>query len=390
MKYAFKAGFVGFAVLAVMSVLSGCTTEWRKPMVSNPNHAITEAHIVVRQSIGDENKVIRTRALEAVALFMSPESHSLLLQALNDKKSQSVRIAAALAIGDLKYAPAEKRLLEMISTDKKVGERYIRVLPSICYALSRLGHEKYMTVLGHMLTSQEIGIRANTAMVMGKIGDPAAIEPLRAVLYNEQEDGVKLAIEEALANLGNLAAKGRLEGYVMGRFVDVRINACLALAKYNPSRAKVVLRSLFDDEKLPPVKLIAAGELGRINAGDRETYEFCVRCATDPMGVLSEAYSSNEEQMKTESIFLRRQAILALGWSKQLMAVDLLMGMMKDADAGVRIAAATSVLRLLADERFQEEPEIISPKTDDSGEKTDDGSFIKEEGGRRKLHRSSD
>ncbi|HHH76121.1 MAG TPA: HEAT repeat domain-containing protein, partial [Phycisphaerae bacterium] len=300
------------------------------------------------------------------------------------------------AIGDLKYAPAEKRLLEMISTDKAVGERYIRVIPSVVYALVRLGHVGYKRALGPMLTSEELGIRANAAMVMGKIGDPAARGPLREVLYNEQELGVKLAMEEALANLGDKAARGRLEAYARGRFVDVRINACMAMAKYNPNHAKVILRSFFNStDQNSPVRLISAAELGRLGCGDRKTYEYCVSCAVDPDGVLMEAYPDREGLSYDESLFLRRQGILALGWTQQPMAVDLLLQMLKDEDPSIRISAAISILRLLDGGRYVEQPgeQPPAPETKpdpDPKTQTPDGeeSFIKDDVGKRKLHRS--
>jgi HEAT repeat protein len=331
----------------------------------NPNQAALEAKVTILDAVDHPEPLVRARALEAVSRFMLDEHGMLLVSALDDP-SPGVRTVAAMAIGDMRYQPGRRRLSEMVSQDRQVGEPYLQVLPAVVYGLYRLGDDRHLKMLGPLLLSDVEIIRTNTADAMGRIGDPRALGPLSETIYREEYEA-RLRFDAAMARLGDAAAKGRLEAYVHGRFVDLRISGIQALAAHNPGRAREVLpRLLADDKEHPAVRLTAAGELARMGAGGRKTREYALRCLRQPGQVLREAFDLKPARSVDEDLrlFVRRQAAWAVGWMGPApRAVDELMPYMDSDDASMRVLAAMSVLRLLPEAVEAEVPDAPLPKT---------------------------
>jgi HEAT repeat protein len=310
-----------------------------------------DARSVLRRALDDRDDFARSHAIEALAETMGAQSGPTFAQALSDA-SPAVRFAAAMAIGDAKYAPAKDRLLRM-SQDKQL-EPDRRVMPAVIYALFRLGNDTYAGDLYALLFDKEKEVRSNAALAMGRMQEVSAIGPLQTRLAEEQESQVRLQIIEALAVLGEEASALSLESYTKKTpFLDERLVAIPAMAKVRSSTAPLVLRELLDPRQPPRVRAAAAGALAMLGEYNAEAYEFCLDAARDPEGVTRKAYGRSGAAA-IELTSLQQLAAIALGWMNNEGAVNVLHPLLGSPDSGVRIAAGMSILRLLS--AYQEQP----------------------------------
>jgi HEAT repeat protein len=359
-------------VLVLLAAVSAGCRQQREVLRANPNQAVLDAKVTALDLVDHPNAMVRIRALEAVSRFMMDQHGMLLVGALEDPAS-SVRTVAAMAVGDMRYTPALGRLKQMVSMDRSVGERQYTVLPAVVYALYRLGEDGYLKLLGPLLLSDGETIRTNTAIAMGRIGDPRALAPLKETIWREEYE-TRLIFDTAMAQLGDPAAKGRLEAYVHGRYVDLRIGGLQALAAHNPDRASKLLPSLaMDAKEHPAVRLTAIGELAQMGMAHQEMYAFAREALGQPEKVIREAFDVDDDKAVNAELtqFVRHQSIWALGWfPSHPETVDRLLGYMESEDPNLRILAAVSVLRLLPEAVEAEPAAAALPKTVSESDRT--------------------
>ncbi len=330
-------------ILTGLSVLTGCAPS-ESVMVTDTTNAFIDARATLRQAAEDGNPVTRSHAIEALTQTSGRRSGGLFIQALGDE-NPAVRFAAAMAVREVKYARAKPRLLKM-AKDKKL-EPDKRVLCAVIHALHQFGNNEYTYALGELLFDKESEVRANAAMVMGRMGEPTAIGPLKTLLSDEQDPAVKLQIRESLAMLGDTRSQHLLEAYTKGYFLDLRLAAIPALAKTTPRRAMYVLRGLLANDKSPRVRIVAAGALAGLGEIDEAGYKLSLNAAGNPRRVLKDAYGENRRIKEIEVKSLQRLAAISLGNMKRDIAVDALHPLLKSSDGGVRVAAAMGILKLL-------------------------------------------
>ncbi|MFW6133798.1 MAG: HEAT repeat domain-containing protein, partial [Planctomycetota bacterium] len=262
--------------------------------------------------------------------------------ALSDS-SPAVRFAAAMAVGETKYAPAEERLVRMaqdpeVEPDQNAG-------CAVLYALHELGNDEYTYALGRLLFDDDPGVRADAATVMGRIGEPTATGPLKTLLADEQDESVRLAARTALARLGDSESKVRLRAYVKGYFLDLRLAAIPALADINPPGAQADFRFLLRKEKSPRLRVAAAGALARLGTVDEQGYDLALRSLRRPREVLSAVYGGREiADVETES--MQSLAAIALGYMGRQEAIPALHEVLDSDRGAVRVAAAMAILRI--------------------------------------------
>jgi HEAT repeat protein len=359
-----NAWLIAAAALAALG-LGGCAPP-PDGMQTDPANAVVESKIALLQTVGHDDPVVRARALEGVALFMAEDHGNLLIAALDDE-SPGVRTSAAMAIGDIRYQPAEPRLLEMASDNQNVGEPYLTVIPAVVYALDEFGHDEYLKLLGPLLFNPYDTIRVNTAEALGKIGDPRAIPALKSARWKERELGNQLRYDEALARLGDRASAARLEAYTKGRFLDLRVQGILSLAEQYPARARTVLGNILaDEEEHPAVRLTAAGALAEMGHTSRQTYRYTAAGLRRPEALLKQAFDAAESKIAQAAdarLLVQRQAAWALGYMRRYPGgVDLLVEHVEDPDPTLRLLSAISILRLLPELAPQAEaPEPARP-----------------------------
>lgn len=345
--------FKSIHLFALAAVLVLAQNEGRsEPSAVDLNRAYLDSETTLRLAAEDANISTRAFGMEAIGQVLGDDAGANLVQGLEDA-SPLVRFAAAMAIGDANYQPALAALVA--KAQDKTGEQDKRVFCGILYALFRLGDTSHLQSLALLLQDPEASVRANAALVMGKIGNRSAIGPLKSMLADEINEGAKYNITEALALLGDGGKQQLLEAYVRGYFMDLRLSAMPALARCNAPGAWQILKEQEAWGNPARVRIIAAGAVGLLDGehpggNDGSGYDLCVEACRNPAPLAKEPEDQEQAfaNASARGVSLQRLAALSLGWMRNIEAVPVLARLLTHADGGVRVAAAESIIRLLS------------------------------------------
>jgi HEAT repeat protein len=335
----------GILMCSAALVLTGCEPEEKEGLQIDPNRAVQKAHGVLMAAAESEDPFARTNAMEALAVTHGPLAGDVFAKGLSDE-ALPVRFSAAMAIGDSQYADAKDRLLDLMASQ----DTSPTLQCAIIYALYRLDDRQYTSRLGNYLWAPDKWVRANAALVMGKMGHASAIKSLKSLLKDEQDITVQLNIVESLASLGDAQAGQQLEGYCrlphIDQQIDQQIVAIRAIARLQPPGTERMLQDRLADSRSPRVQVAAAGGLARLGKPGPDGYDLCIESLKEPRAVLSEAFPDRTIS-DAEIASLQQMAAVSLGWFKQEEAVDDLYQLLSGPKDGVRVASAMSVLLLL-------------------------------------------
>jgi HEAT repeat protein len=184
-------------------------------------------------------------------------------------------------------------------------------------------------------------------MVMGKVGSPSALGPLKTVLGDETNETAKYNMTEALAALGDGRGQSLLEGYANGIYLDLQLVAIPAIAKFQTPYARQVLRELLANAKSTRVRVSAAGALGLLGEFNSGGYDLCIQSCKDPRAMMERGAIEDPIRTGAELASLQQLAARSLGWMNRPQAVATLEGLLHHADPAVRVMAAMSIIRLL-------------------------------------------
>jgi HEAT repeat protein len=329
-------------------------------MKSDPSKVSIDARHVLLSAVDDKDDFTRAEAIEALGQTLGTDVGNTYIQALQDP-SPVVRFAAAVVVGDLKYSPAKPELLRMTQGSPD-GERDKRVFAGAVYALYRMGNTDHTRELSTLLFDPEWEVRANVALVMGKIGNAHAMDPLKALRSTERTPAVQIQVKDSLAMLGDPGSIESLEGYARGSiYVDERIPAIQALARVRDRQAVYQLRGMVHPSEPVLVRLVTAGALSQLGNYSQEGYDICLRTVQDPVVVLSESTGGKVEVAAEDAAKAEQLAAISLGLMGNAAAVDSLGPVLRSADGQARVAAAKSILTLLAAYRKSHPPEPPAP-----------------------------
>ena len=115
-----------------------------------------EAIQVVRQGLADKYPEIRANAIEVISSSNRRDLMPLVIPLLKDEFAE-VRFAAALAIGDMRFAPAKNKVKLLSEDDDK------NVIMATAYALNRLNYNNYSPLIREAIRNKDQTIRANEA-----------------------------------------------------------------------------------------------------------------------------------------------------------------------------------------------------------------------------------
>ena len=329
-------GVVSCVLVSVMVI--GC-----RPQESqiDPVRTYSDARITLYQAAEDPNPQIRMRALEALAASEGPAAGAIMLQSLRDDK-MAVCFVAAMAIGDVRYGPAKPVLLKMI----KDFDDHLKLKCAIIYALHRLGDDSHTGQLGGMIQNKDKWVRATAAMVMGKMGEPSAKNPLKSLQRSDYDPVVQLQVVEALARLGDERSIALLEAFTKSQYMEDRIIAVQSLGRLANARSAFILRELMNDRKQEPsVRVAAAGSLAML--GEQVKSSLPLKAAVDPESVIRKFRGKGARIRSMEIANLRVIAILSLGYVPEPLAADTLAPFMRSSDGAVRVATCKTLLHLL-------------------------------------------
>ena len=289
-----------------------------------------KANRIVSAALSDPDPRIRAIASEVVAstrqLRLTPA-----LRRLYRDPIVPVRFAAILAIGDLRYAMVKADMQQIFDEVKE--DPNVRL--AAAYALFRLGATQYADYPLKAITSSSQTVRANAALVLGKIGDTRALDILYwAIQDKDSDDRVLVQAMQSIAMLGDPRIFQKVLAKSINAYANDRIDSIRAMGALGNQQARDAIRTMLDDSVVE-VRLAAAEQLGRLHdpAGQTKVLEF--------LGKDLPSYSDlreNSEQSRVKVL-----ATMAIGEIGSEPLVRWLPRLLDDRSRFVQLAAAKAV-----------------------------------------------
>lgn len=239
---------------------------------------LPEAAQIIRNGLLDEDPRARTNAIEVVASTGQTQFMPIVEKLLTDE-IVPVRFSAALAVGDTKYHDS-KRILKMLYKSSDENTRLATV-----YALYKLGDKSKLATLAEAVSSKDLKLRANAALLLGRCTDKSVL----SLLYwakddKDSDDRVRFQAVEAIARLGDENIYSKLWTMILNINADDRILGLRGMGALGTELAQGALTSHLSDEVLE-VRLVAAAELGRLGypTGEPEVIDVFTKNLTAAM-----------------------------------------------------------------------------------------------------------
>jgi HEAT repeat protein len=260
---------------------------------------------------------LRANALEAMRDVPGDVPKQAILKGLEDDQAV-VRFAAGMAAGERQLEEARKPLLGMVDDP----DRNVQV--AVRFALHKLGITDYSHDLEDTARSDDAGVRGNTALALGLLGEKSGMKILR-VLSRDRDAAVRQQSYEAMWRLGDHGAVDDLVALTVSTYVDDQMIGYLALAAPREPSVREHVRSGLTSDYIE-VAMVAARAMGMLGS--------------------DEGYRIAEKGSKGGDARQRFLAALAFGAIGRTDAQPILRTLIKDKDPRVRVAAAAAVLQL--------------------------------------------
>lgn len=219
-----------------------------------------DAEKIASAGMRSTDERVRANAVEVISGSGRSEMVSDVASLLNDP-SVVVRFAAAVAAGDMNYRQSREKL-KQLTKDKDLN-----VVMASSYALCKMGEGKYFKEIEKNALNKNQTIRANAAMLMGKLGREDSLPTLYKI--KDSTDSSNIAAfnaTEAIAKIGDEKIYKKIWTMLISVYADDRYMGAQAMAALGDTRGANALITLLDDEILE-VRLASAGQLGSL--GDR-------------------------------------------------------------------------------------------------------------------------
>ena len=207
----------------------------------------------------DAEGEVRSAACVAIAKFRDPSTFDDITNILLDDPLIEVRQSAARALGETKHPAAIPFLMEALRDSSWWFERE-QAAADLLTAIEKMG-PAVVEPLIEALGDKEGTVRKYAASVLGRLGDPRAIEELGMTLYDLHNE-VGKAAAEALAKFGAPTVNIFIEALSHPE-AAIRENSVVALSKIHEARiVPVLIEMLRDPERT--VKMQAMQALGEL------------------------------------------------------------------------------------------------------------------------------
>jgi HEAT repeat protein len=320
--------FEVFFVFLFIALFGGCTTSTSTTDTKDVRleNLTARALAILHAGLDDADPHIRANAIEAVVVTGQLDLMPKVEQLLADE-CVPVRFAAALAVGDTKYSSAKSVLVQISkSADENTSL-------AAAYALYMLGDKSKFSVMVFRLANNDMEIRANAALLLGKSGSPEAINILRQVMISkDSDDKVRLQAAESLARLKDETIYQKLWTMMLSVNADVRVLGTIAIGELGNAQARGALTTQLSDQVLE-VRLVAAEQLGILGypTGEPEVLDVFTKNLTDQM--------DPQEAQRINCL-----TALAIGHIKTPSLAKFLPKLLKNESKSVQLAAAEAVL----------------------------------------------
>ncbi|GMU36177.1 MAG: HEAT repeat domain-containing protein [Phycisphaerae bacterium] len=287
-----------------------------------------------RAVVYPDNPVVRAAAVEAMAGAEDQALCPRIRLALLDEHP-GVRFAACAAVGDLKDESAGA------AARKLLDDPDASVRAAALYARHRLGHrERSGELVDLLLTHSDSLVRCNAAMLLGRLGEPSAVQPLARAMRDKDPRVQDFALE-ALAALGVEEARSQLHYMAHSGIGSQEAFAVGALGTTrNPTDAELLREKLGNASHLE-TRLAAARALGRL--GKRDGLDLAVKGLSFNRPRREEA----EDAPEAQRVRIRAMAAAALGDIGDPAALPALARILeRGEDPRLQVAAAGAILKI--------------------------------------------
>lgn len=315
-------------ICLLVGLAAGCAQVRPRGPV-NPDQLAVRARLTLVNAMDDPSPLIRAHAIEALGEAGQSSSVQYVLMGLSDKY-WGVRFAACMAVLRMRYEPAKGLLVE------KTRDPNRSVQAAAAGALHVLGDQQYTSILGDTLFDKDPVVRRNTAMVLGRMGEPAANKLLKRARLRDKDLSVKLQVLEAMTVLGDRRSQRLMLNYCRSGYDDEIALAVLALGQANCQEAREQIVYVFEDSSRSGrlgMRLLSARALAML--GDERGRE-------DARGALGYRRSTSATVSAQQ---IRHLAALALAAMPDPDDLPYLGPLLDDPDPDVRIAGALAILK---------------------------------------------
>ncbi len=287
----------------------------------------TQALQVLEHGLTDPNPHVRSSAIEAIVQTRQSRLMPLVKRSIRDP-IVPVRFSALVAIGDMRYSLTKRDVQQIFQEENENPS----VRLGAAYALDRLGQDQYTNYYYDAITSIDMTIRANSALLLGKSGNVNTLKLLYWALEDrDSDDRVLQQAIESVAMLGDDRIYPKLWTELISAYADDRIHGIRAMGELGIGPAKEALLTMLEDPVLE-VRLAAAEQLGRLG---------------DPVGqyLVQEAFKPDPGRNRAGQIRIKVMAAMAVGEIGTESLTQYLPRLLNDASPLVRIAAAKACLQ---------------------------------------------
>jgi HEAT repeat protein len=214
---------------------------------------------VLMPLLKDNEAEVRSAACIAIAKFCDPSTFDDITNILLDDPLIEVRQSAAIALGNTKHPAAIPFLMEALRDSSWWFERE-QAASDLLTAIEKMG-TAVVEPLIEALGDKEGTVRRYAAIMLGRLGDPRAIEELGMALYDLHHEVGEVAAE-ALVKFGSKAVDVLIESLSHPE-AAIREHAVAALGKIQDARvAPALIEMLRDPERTVKWQTVQAlGEL---------------------------------------------------------------------------------------------------------------------------------
>jgi HEAT repeat protein len=200
--------------------------------------------------------------------------------------------------------------------------------------LIKLGSYSDAEPLCRAVSSSDQTVRANAALLLGKLGDRKNVKFLYWALQNkDSQDKVRFQAAEAIAMLGDERIYPKLWAMLISTYADDRVMGIKAMGALATADAKNAVITMLKDD-VPEVRLAAAEQLGVLGnpVGESEVLDLY------RMNVIAKMPPEDAEYVKVSTA-------LAIGRIGTPAVIRYLPQLLEDPSKRVRIAAAKAVFQ---------------------------------------------
>ncbi len=253
--------------LTSIVLATGCQPPTPEPLTVREmaDFRVRAVHYLEDAAFGDD-PAGRMHAIEAFARSAPRQGVELQVFSLNiENEYPGASFAALVAAGEI----GAIEYTELARTRAEHPNPHVRM--AAIFALHQFGDRSRTAEIGQLLLKSETAkVRANAALLLGKIGGKQQIRILRTALRREKKDLPKLQIMESLAIIGEESAIQRLmlDGYSAKPQQSAVALMMLGNAKAQAAEDLFWLR--LGPNEWPEIPLEAARGLARIGRNDGE------------------------------------------------------------------------------------------------------------------------